>query len=320
MIRILTDASGSPADNLSLADFPELKSNAENWYWVDISAPDTHEEAVINRRLPSTHYPSKKEQQSNRRPQLKISARNYRLTVIVISPNTMKTHNLHLYVSGNLLISRHDTNLKAINDVWHECRQVNDASMPTGLPTILQRLFDRLLEQYFMAANALEDQIDTLDVNLKGESIPKLNNRVFHIRHQLLGFRRSISPLQDILQRMIASPAIETSDQDIVYMREFSENLSRLVHIIESNMEITSDVRDSYLSLTSYRMNSIMQTLTVITVIFMPLTFIVGIYGMNFKYMPELNWRYGYYVVMVLMVGIAISMYFWFRRKGWFRD
>lgn len=318
MIRILAVSDGNLQDKLNLYEL--FKQEPKDWYWVDISAPSEKEEAEIAQFLPASHNPSKKEPQVKRRPQLKFFGDSYRLTLIVISPNTLKAHELHLYISGNTLISRHHDNLKAINDVWHECRPIGKTPDPENIHNILQRLFDRLLEQYFMVANQLEDQIDLLDDNLKGESMRKLDNRVFRIRHQLLGFRRSISPLQDIIQRMIASPLIETAEQETLYLREFSENLARIVHIIEANLEITSDIRDSYLSLTSYRMNSIMQTLTVITVIFMPLTFIAGVYGMNFKYMPELKWHYGYYIVLILMMGIAISMYFWFRRKGWFRD
>ncbi|MNY54488.1 Magnesium transport protein CorA [compost metagenome] len=89
--------------------------------------------------------------------------------------------------------------------------------------------------------------------------------------------------------------------------------------MIDSNREITADIRDSYISLNSNRMNTIMKTLTVITTIFMPLTFIAGLYGMNFAYMPELEWHWGYFAVLIIMIGIGLGMFAWFQKKGWFK-
>nr|WP_263327013.1 CorA family divalent cation transporter [Neobacillus sp. Marseille-Q6967] len=83
---------------------------------------------------------------------------------------------------------------------------------------------------------------------------------------------------------------------------------------------MTSEIRDNYISINSFRMNSIMKTLTVITTIFMPLTFIAGIYGMNFEKMPELEWEYGYFLIIGIMLLIGIAMMNWFKRKGWFRN
>lgn len=91
-----------------------------------------------------------------------------------------------------------------------------------------------------------------------------------------------------------------------------------MTEMIESNREMTADLRDSYDSLRSNRMNSIMKTLTVMTTIFMPLTFIAGVYGMNFVNMPELEWKAGYYIVIGVMLALGLGMYFWFKRKGWF--
>lgn len=90
--------------------------------------------------------------------------------------------------------------------------------------------------------------------------------------------------------------------------------------MLDSSREITSDLRDSYLSMNSNWMNTNMMVLTVITTIFIPLNLVAGIYGMNFKHMPELNWKYGYFIVLGVMICIGISMFLWFKRKGWFNS
>ncbi|TGA97063.1 magnesium/cobalt transporter CorA [Sporolactobacillus shoreae] len=316
MIRILAKSvAGEMTDTMTLSS---LNTEATKWHWVDINEPNDAENDAFSHHFPFFRAHVKNDHRYTKRPQLKLFDDYYFLSIQAVSPSTLKPHELQMYIGKNYFFSLHIDNLKAVNDVWHECRSDENISEEETPKEILHRLLDRLVEQYFMVANLLEDKIDALDLNSKHESIHKLNDRVFQIRSELLSFRRAVTPLQDIFQRMVGSTYVPTSDADNIYLRNISENLARLTHMIESNMEITSDIRDSYLSLTSYRTNSIMQTLTVITTIFMPLTFIAGIYGMNFKYMPELNWHAGYFLVLGLMMGIAISMYFWFRKKGWF--
>ncbi|RYL92141.1 magnesium/cobalt transporter CorA [Sporolactobacillus sp. THM7-4] len=316
MIRILAKMiSGNITDNLPL---DRLKTEKVEWAWVDFSEPDDSEIESFQQYFRFMHNTNKDTHRYARRPQLKFYNDHYFLSVQAISPDTLKAHELQLFMDDHNFVSFHMSNLKAINDVWHECRLDKTLSEEKSPMEVMHRLLVRLVDQYFMAANMLEDKIDSLDRNSKRESIHKLNNRVFQIRSELLGFRRMVTPLQDIIQRIIGTKVIPTSENDNIYFRNIYENLDRLTHMIESDLDITSDIRDSYLSITTYRTNSIMQTLTVITTIFMPLSFIAGVYGMNFKYMPELNWRAGYFVVLGLMAVVAFCMYVWFRKKGWF--
>ncbi|MFT8871199.1 MAG: magnesium/cobalt transporter CorA [Sporolactobacillus sp.] len=319
MIRLLVrQDDGQLSDECKLS---ECKAAPAAWHWLDVSQPTEGEQRAVETLFPQLRLQQKDERRTRRHPQLKVFNDYYRLTFMVIHPDTLKVHELRLFVGKRFVLTHHSDNLKAVNDIWHESRlrgsqgQKNEAST-----AVLRRLFERLIEQYFMAIDQLEEKVDELDLNIKRAPMRQLNRQVFRIRSCLLGFRRCVSPLQAIIQRMLTSPFVDTSQQDIDFFKEMDESLSRLMHIIESNMEITADIRDSYMALTSYRMNSIMQTLTVITVIFMPLTFIVGVYGMNFSYMPELRWHYGYFVVLSVMAGIAFAMYFWFRKKGWFDD
>ena len=102
------------------------------------------------------------------------------------------------------------------------------------------------------------------------------------------------------------------------YFSDIYDHLLKLSEMLMANREVTADIRDSYLSLNSHQTNNIMKVLTIITSIFAPLTFIAGIYGMNFAYMPELVWHYGYFFSLFLMVAVGIVMYLWFKKKGWF--
>ncbi len=316
MIRILQkDRSGT----LAWKQGREALENGQSaWSWIDIGEADEDELKVCSRHFPMIGFDEKNQHRYARRPQFKHFDQYDALSLLVLSPNTMKAHVLHCYVSERFLLTVHRDNLKAINDVWHECRTKKNLTASNPERQLMRKLMERLMEQYFMAASHLEDRIDALDLETERESVHRLNQRVFRIRGELLGFRRVISPLEDIVQRQITSTQQGFMDSDPLYLRNIADNLERLIHMIEANMEITSDIRDSSLSLTYYRTNRIMQTLTVITTIFMPLSFIAGVYGMNFRYMPELSWRWGYLTVLIVMLVIAVTMYYWFKKSGWF--
>ncbi|GAB7387092.1 hypothetical protein BSNK01_09280 [Bacillaceae bacterium] len=134
----------------------------------------------------------------------------------------------------------------------------------------------------------------------------------------MLKLRREIDSSRDLLFHILNSERLNGFAEYREYFTDIHDHLLKLSEMIESSREITSDMRDSYLSINSDRMNTIMMTLTVITTIFIPLTFIAGIYGMNFEYMPELKWRYGYFMVLGIMAILGTGMFFWFKRRGWF--
>jgi magnesium transporter len=181
-------------------------------------------------------------------------------------------------------------------------------------------MMDKLVDQLYPVAQKLEERIDKLEEKTRRHhgKVHFLMQQVFTIRGQLLALRHVIWPMRDLVYRILNSQRVELSAEAKLHYRSIYSHLEKLASMIESSRELTADIRDNYLSLNSHRMNSIMMVLTVITIIFMPLTFIVGIYGMNFEYMPELKWKYGYFAILGVMAVIAFSMYWWFKKKGWF--
>lgn len=141
---------------------------------------------------------------------------------------------------------------------------------------------------------------------------------LFEIRHELLTLRHTINPMRDLLYRMLNSQHLEGVIKRNAYFSDIYDHLLKLSEMVESNRDITTDIRDSYISINSHQTNQVIQILTIITSIFAPLTFIAGIYGMNFVHMPELTTKYGYFATLIIMAIIATSMFIWFKRKGWF--
>ena len=123
--------------------------------------------------------------------------------------------------------------------------------------------------------------------------------------------------MKELLYRILNSEHLQDFRNSKKYFNDIYDHLLKLSDIIESNREMTADMRDSYLSINSHQMNKIMTILTIITSIFIPLTFVVGIYGMNFDFMPELRWKYGYFIILSVMAVGGIFMFLWFKIKGW---
>ncbi len=178
---------------------------------------------------------------------------------------------------------------------------------------------DKLVDNYFPTLYQIEDQLNEIESNVNNESVEKLMEAVFDIRSNLIKLRKTVLPMRDLLYRVINSEKIDGVKEQLVYFTDIYDHLLKLSEMIESNREMTADMRDSYISINSNRMNTIMKTLTVMTSIFIPLTFIASIYGMNFEYMPELTWRWGYFGVLGVLLGVGSIMLFGLWRKGWFR-
>ncbi len=135
----------------------------------------------------------------------------------------------------------------------------------------------------------------------------------------LLALRPTIVPMRDLAYRMIKSQHLTGIQGKLECFSDIHDNLLKLGKMLEASREMTTDMRDSYNSLNSHQTNRVMKVLTVMTTIFMPLTFIARIYGMNFENMRELKWDYGYFGALFVMFTIGLGMYSWFRKKGWFK-
>ncbi|MFC0189650.1 magnesium/cobalt transporter CorA [Fictibacillus aquaticus] len=294
----------------------QLKDPDIKWYWVDISEPDAEEEKLLLEFF--QFHPLAVEDCLNelQRPKLEYYDDHQFLVVHAIDEQTMKTDEVDIFFGSNFVVSFHLAKLKELDFVWNYVVNTKKADQINPMQ-ILYKIMDKLVDSYFPILHNMEDAVIALDDELELEK-PKLINELFDIRAELLRLRKTIVPMRELLYRMLESKRITISDKRKAYFQDIYDHLIKLAETLDSIREMTSDIRDNYISLSSHRMNTIMKTLTVITTIFMPLTFIAGIYGMNFAHMPELNYRYGYFAAVGFMVLIGASMFWWFKRKGWF--
>lgn len=305
-------------DQTVLYDVPleDLRGGNILWYWVDLDQP-TNEETMILQDFFAFHPLAIEDcLQFIQRPKLDYYDNHSFMIIQSVNLKTLDPEEIDIFWCANFIVTFHHKKSVEVDTVWE--RLLDAKKIKSLNPVqILYHLLDKVVDYFFPSVYQIEDSL----IQLEAEDADQLKtDDLFDIRKELLKLRRIIFPMRELLYRVLNSERIQLTKKNKVYFKDIYDHLLMLTEIVESNRELTKDMRDSYLSVNSNRMNSIMMTLTVITTIFMPLTFIAGVYGMNFDNMPELHWRYGYFIILGVMAGISLSMFVFFWRKGWFRQ
>jgi magnesium transporter len=287
------------------------------WYWVDLQAPSDMEKNVLSEFFHFHPLAIEDCFHSLQRPKLDYYDGYNFFVFHSLHKNTFERREVDVFLSKKYIVTYHDEILPEMDLAWNRVLQ-QKSSWKDGTIYAFYEMLDKLVDEYFPIVYQLEDELNDVDSKDKGKRLELLINQIFDIRSRLLKLRRAVFPMRDLLYRLLNSTHIEMSSDQRSHFEDIYDHLLKLAEMIEANRELTSDIRDNYLSINANRTNSTMMVLTVITTIFMPLTFIAGIYGMNFEYMPELSWKYGYFAVLGFMAVLGLSMYFWFRHKGWF--
>jgi len=186
-----------------------------------------------------------------------------------------------------------------------------------GADYLASCLIDAVIDHYFLAVEWISDQIEIFDTHVLNHPEDVRIQEIHHFKRGLLALRRAVWPMREVLGAIAKCEASVVSAETSVFWRNLYDHTVQVIDMVETSRDTLASLQDTYLSSLSNRMNGVMKTLTVISTIFIPLTFIAGVYGMNFQHMPELGWRLGYYGVLALMVVIAVALVVWIRRRGW---
>ncbi|MFJ5622289.1 magnesium/cobalt transporter CorA [Peribacillus loiseleuriae] len=303
-------------ETLYNVELDELNEMDAAWYWVDFANP-TEEEASL---LSSTFqfHPLAIEDSLddfNQRPKIDFYEDYEFLVLHALKKDNLKAIELNMFISEKFIVTFHKEDIRELETVWDLMNR--NCSMRKGPFFLMHGLIDKLVDEYFPLVYRIEEELNWIEDNTKNETIAELIERLFDLRAEMSTLRKTILPMRDMLYRMNYSDRLSYLKERHLYFNDVHDHLLKLVEMLESYRDFSSDIRDSYLSVNSNSLNTSMMTLAVITTIFMPLTFIAGIYGMNFNHMPELHWRYGYYAVIGIMALIAVLMCGLFIKKGW---
>lgn len=296
----------------------DLKSTELEWYWVDFNNPKEDECRLLDTFFHFHPLAIEDCYHLLQRPKIDHYEDVHFFVLHEVERKTLTVNEINMFIGLNFIVTFHYEPSPEIE----EARIKLMSSKKIGEKGQLYAAYlvmDKLVDQYFPAVHELEDQLLDMEIgNGEGQS-QTLMTDIYNIRSRLLRLRKTIIPMRDLLYRLTNSDRIDGMGPYLAFYHDIYDHLLKLSEMMDTSREMTADLRDNYISVNSHRMNAIMKTLTVITTIFMPLTFLAGIYGMNFRNMPELEWSGGYYAVITVMLVIGIGMYAWFRSKGWFK-
>lgn len=223
---------------------------------------------------------------------------------------------LDLFLGANYLVTFHHEPLHCIASLW-ERAQRDERYLQRGADGMAHAAIDILVDDWMPLLDHLDATIEALEDEILANPTPRTLERILAVKQATLRLRRTAVPEREVVYRLSRNDLALVRPKVQLYFRDVYDHLVRVVDINDSLRDTVASALEIYLSVVSNRMNEVMKWLTAITTIFMPLTLLAGIYGMNFHHMPELSWRYGYFAVLAVMAVIAGGMVRWFRRRGW---
>jgi magnesium transporter len=294
-----------------------LSENDIRWYWVDFESPSIEEALLLRTHFHFDDLSIEDCLERLERPKVDYyDAYNF-FVFHALDESSLEPIELDLFIGQNYFVTFHKSALPEIEQVLQRIATQSE-NKDDGPCFIFYKVLDAVVDRYYPPAYKLEDALNDLDIKSPDSREHNLIDRIFAIRSDLLKLRHIVNSMKELLYRMLNSERLTGFRDKKHHFNDIYDHLLQLSDMIESNRELTADARDNFMSIISYKMNRIMTLLTVITSIFIPLTFIAGIYGMNFINMPELKWRYGYFISLGGMAVIGVAMYLWFKCKGWF--
>jgi magnesium transporter len=222
-----------------------------------------------------------------------------------------------LFVREGLVLSFQEREGDVFGPIRERLRQGKGQVRKRGSDYLAYCLIDAVVDNYFVILEEMEDRIQPLEESAVDDPEPSVMHGIQEAKRELIFLRRTLWPLREMLGRLEREETSIIRRETVPFLRDVHDHTIQVIEILESFQEIVSSLMDIYMTSISNRMNSIMKVLTIIATIFIPLTFIAGLYGMNFRYMPELQWRWGYPAVLGVMACVFVGMIVFFRRKKW---
>jgi len=229
----------------------------------------------------------------------------------------IESEQISLILGPNFVFSFQEREGDIFDPIRDRIRNSKGRIRKMGADHLAYSLLDSIVDNYFIILEKLGEKIEFLEEKLVTRPTPETLQTIHHLRREMIFLRKAVWPLREVINALGRGESSLIKESTRIYLRDVYDHTIQTIDTIETYRDMVSGMLDIFLSSVSNRLNSVMKVLTIIATIFMPLTFLAGIYGMNFKYMPELEWRWGYPFIWLIMVGIGVFMLLYFKNKKW---
>lgn len=327
MIRSLCFTPGQEIlDNLPIKEFVTVLQNPKALLWIDFdNEPDASAEPIltgifrfhplaVDDALQETHVP--KVDDWGEYLYIVLNAMSYDEKDGLV----LKTKELDVFLGKNYVVTHHDDPLTSIDEARAACLR-DKRYTSQGPDHLLYKIIDDLVADYMPMVEAIDDQIDRVEDEVLVKAAPDTLERIFALKRMLLAMRRIIVPQREVLNKLARDDYEVVDPKDRVFFRDIYDHLVRLHDVNESMRDLVGGALDTYLSVINNRMNEVMKTLTIITTLFMPISFITGFFGMNFfepvAGLTDWTSSSAFIIVMSIFVLTPLGMFLWMRHRTW---
>lgn len=256
---------------------------------------------------------------TNQRPKIEIFD-DYIVVIVhmlTLKEDILESDQVSIIIGKHYLLSFKETPADIFSMVKQRIRNGKGRIRKNTSDYLAYALIDIIIDNYFTVLEKISDSMELLEDGLITNPSHKTLQTIIALKHELLLMRKSIWPLREVINRLNKSETSLITSQTEPFIRDLYDHTIQIIDTIETLRDFTSGMVDLHLSSASNRMNQIMKVLTIISTIFIPLTFLAGLYGMNFQNLPELRWQYGYFVLLGFMFVLSCIMMYFFYKKGW---
>jgi magnesium transporter len=231
--------------------------------------------------------------------------------------NEINAEQMSLILGSNFVISFLENESDIFKPIKERIQNGKGRARKLGADYLAYSLLDAIVDNYFVILEKLGERIEDLEDELVVKPEPKILEEIHRLRREMIFLRKSVWPLREIIACLERGETSLIQKSTEIYIRDVYDHTIQVMDAVETYRDMLAGMLETYLSSISNKMNEIMKVLTIIATIFIPLTFIAGVYGMNFKFMPELGWRWSYLIIWAIMIVVAVFMIFFFKRKKW---
>jgi magnesium transporter len=224
---------------------------------------------------------------------------------------------ISLILMQNMVLSFQEREGDVFNSVRERIRNRNGKIRQSSVDYLIYALLDTIVDQYFVILEKLGEKTELLEDVLINQPSPQNLQVIHQTKRNLIYLRNAVWPLREVINKLEKEETTLIQEGTKLFLRDVYDHTIQVIETIEALRDMVSGLLDIYLSSVSNKMNEVMKVLTIIATIFIPLTFLAGIYGMNFHYMPELSWKWGYPITLLAMFLFGLGMYFFFKKKKW---
>ena len=233
-----------------------------------------------------------------------------------------KTHEIHseqvsLILGNNFVISFQESIGDVFDTIRERIRNSKGRIRKMGADYLAYGLIDAIVDNYFIILEKIGEKIEGIENEIVANPTPEKLQTIHNLKREMIYLRKSVWPLREVISGLQRGESKLVKKPTHIYLRDLYDHTIQVIDTIETFRDMTSSMLDIYMSSVSNKMNEVMKVLTIFAAIFIPLTFIAGVYGMNFQYMPELDLQWGYFAALFVMLIVGVSLLFYFRRKKW---